>query len=94
MPGSGKTSTIASAVRALLAAGRSVLVTAYTNSAVDNILLKLADAETPILRIGQPSGVHPSVQKYLPGGEVHPDTSAAGLKRLSQEATLVRHSLP
>lgn len=41
MPGSGKTSTVVSAVQALVAAGRSVLLTAYTNSAVDNIALKL-----------------------------------------------------
>lgn len=39
--GTGKTSTIAAAIRALIAAGCSVLVSAYTNSAVDNILLKL-----------------------------------------------------
>lgn len=44
-PGTGKTSTIAAAVRALVAGGASVLVTAYTNSAVDNILLKLAQLE-------------------------------------------------
>ncbi len=45
MPGTGKTSTIAAAIRALTASGASVLVTAYTNSAVDNILLKLAQLE-------------------------------------------------
>ena len=41
MPGTGKTSTIVHAVRALLARGASILLTSYTNSAVDNILLKL-----------------------------------------------------
>jgi hypothetical protein len=41
MPGTGKTSTICHAVRALLARGASVLVTSHTNSAVDNILIKL-----------------------------------------------------
>jgi hypothetical protein len=41
MPGTGKTSTIVHAVNALLARGASVLLTSYTNSAVDNILLKL-----------------------------------------------------
>lgn len=45
MPGSGKTSTVVSAVQALVAAGRSVLLTAYTNSAVDNIALKLRHAQ-------------------------------------------------
>ena len=41
MPGTGKTSMIVEAVRALVASGRRVLVSSYTNSAVDNILLKL-----------------------------------------------------
>lgn len=41
MPGTGKTTTICHAVRALLARGASVLVTSHTNSAVDNILTKL-----------------------------------------------------
>ena len=45
MPGSGKTSTVVSAVQALVAAGRSVLLTAYTNSAVDNLALKLLHAQ-------------------------------------------------
>ena len=45
MPGSGKTSTVVSAVQALMAAGRSVLLTAYTNSAVDNLALKLVQAQ-------------------------------------------------
>lgn len=41
MPGTGKTTTIACLVRLLVALGKSVLVTSYTHSAVDNILLKL-----------------------------------------------------
>jgi DNA replication ATP-dependent helicase Dna2 len=41
MPGTGKTSTITHIVRALVSAQRSVLVTSYTNSALDNILVKL-----------------------------------------------------
>lgn len=41
MPGTGKTHTMAHAVKALLIRGASVLLTSYTNSAVDNLLLKL-----------------------------------------------------
>ena len=40
-PGSGKTSTIVALVQCLVAIGKSVLLTAYTNSAVDNMLLRL-----------------------------------------------------
>lgn len=41
MPGAGKSTTIACLVRALVAMGKSVLLTSYTHSAVDTILLKL-----------------------------------------------------
>lgn len=41
MPGTGKTSTLVHAVKALLIRGASILLTSYTNSAVDNLLLKL-----------------------------------------------------
>ena len=44
MPGTGKTATIVAAVAALVQRGASVLITAYTNSAVDNILLRLLAA--------------------------------------------------
>lgn len=59
MPGTGKTSTIAFAVRILLFLGFSVLVTSYTHSAVDNLLLKLLEYNLPMLRIGNPKQVHP-----------------------------------
>jgi hypothetical protein len=42
MPGTGKTTTIVFCLRALAALGKSVLLCAYTHSAVDTILLKLA----------------------------------------------------
>ncbi len=40
-PGAGKTSTLVTAVKALTVLGKTVLITAYTHSAVDNILIKL-----------------------------------------------------
>jgi len=39
--GVGKTLTIASLVRVLVSNGNSVLLASYTNTAIDNILLKL-----------------------------------------------------
>ena len=53
MPGTGKTTVIATTIRALVALGKTVLLTSYTHSAVDNILLKLKDdADFGILRLG------------------------------------------
>ena len=54
MPGSGKTTTIAHIVKTLVARGKTVLLTSYTHTAVDNILLKLHDSNSnvDILRLG------------------------------------------
>lgn len=65
MPGTGKTTTIAHIIRALIAQGKSVLLTSYTHSAVDNILLKLKKDDINILRLGAPAKVHPEVQEFV-----------------------------
>ncbi|KAI9719864.1 MAG: Tripartite DNA replication factor [Chrysothrix sp. TS-e1954] len=64
MPGTGKTTTIAHIIRALVAKGKSVLLTSYTHTAVDNILLKIQQDEIDILRIGAIAKVHPEVQTF------------------------------
>lgn len=64
MPGTGKTTTIAQIIRALVAQGKSVLLTSYTHTAVDNILLKIRDDNIRILRIGATTKVHPEVQEF------------------------------
>lgn len=65
MPGTGKTTTIAHIIRALTSQGKSVLLTSYTHTAVDNILLKLKDDSIPILRLGARAKVHPEVQEFV-----------------------------
>lgn len=53
MPGTGKTTTIAHMIKVLVKMGKTVLLTSYTHSAVDTILLKLKDAaELDVLRLG------------------------------------------
>ena len=52
MPGTGKTFTISQIVKELTLRKKSVLLTSYTHSAVDNVLLKLIDENVDFLRIG------------------------------------------
>jgi len=53
MPGTGKTTVIAAIIKTLVAMGKTVLLTSYTHSAVDTILLKLKDvSDFGILRLG------------------------------------------
>lgn len=52
MPGTGKTTVVAHLIRMLVEMGKTVLLSAYTHSAVDTILAKLDDVDFGILRLG------------------------------------------
>ncbi|KAJ3276611.1 Tripartite DNA replication factor [Terramyces sp. JEL0728] len=62
MPGTGKTTTIACMVEMLLQRGKSVLVVAYTHSAVDNILLKLLERNIKFVRVGSLKKMHAKIR--------------------------------
>ncbi|EDL32070.1 DNA2 DNA replication helicase 2-like (yeast) [Mus musculus] len=83
MPGTGKTTTICALVRILSACGFSVLLTSYTHSAVDNILLKLAKFKVGFLRLGQSHKVHPDIQKFTEE-EICRSRSIASLAHLEE----------
>lgn len=76
MPGTGKTTTIAHIIRALVSQGKSVLLASYTHTAVDNILLKIKNDNIPILRLGAVGKVHPEVQSFADLGGVPKKTLA------------------
>lgn len=89
MPGTGKTRTLEFIIRELLARDYSVLLTSYTHSAVDNVLLKLLEYKTPFLRIGDGRSVHQSIRPYLLKAEVK---KAAQLQQEMISAKLVASS--
>nr|XP_043625334.1 DNA replication ATP-dependent helicase/nuclease JHS1 [Erigeron canadensis] len=64
MPGTGKTSTMVHAVKALLMRGASILLTSYTNSAVDNLLIKLKSQGIDFIRIGREEAVHEEIRGH------------------------------
>lgn len=80
MPGTGKTTTIAHIIRALAAQGKSILLTSYTHTAVDNILLKIRNDGISILRLGAMAKVHPEVQEFADLAGI-PKTTVEELKR-------------
>ncbi|RLU18862.1 hypothetical protein DMN91_009220 [Ooceraea biroi] len=59
MPGTGKTQTLVALIELLQELGSSVLITAYTHSAVDNVLLKLLERNIDFLRLGSTRQIHP-----------------------------------
>jgi len=65
-PGTGKTTTIAALIAILAKLEKKVLFCCFTNSAVDNLLLKVAGSkyEIDFLRIGSHDKIHPDIQPY------------------------------
>ncbi|KAG0498633.1 hypothetical protein HPP92_003324 [Vanilla planifolia] len=85
MPGTGKTSTMVHAVKALLMRGQSILLTSYTNSAVDNLLIKLKTQGIDFVRIGRLEVVHNDVHQHCFSA-----TGASSLDDIRQRMEQVR----
>ncbi|KAJ3372923.1 hypothetical protein GGF31_001460 [Allomyces arbusculus] len=60
-PGTGKTQTVVELIRQLTDRGERVLVCGPSNISVDNIVERLAKLKLPMLRLGHPARVLPSV---------------------------------
>jgi DNA replication ATP-dependent helicase Dna2 len=88
MPGTGKTTTIAHIIRSLVAKGKSVLLTSYTHTAVDNILLKIRDDKIGILRLGASAKIHPEVREFATLG-AEPKDSLEALEKSWMEPPVV-----
>ncbi|EMA64794.1 AAA domain-containing protein [Halorubrum kocurii] len=80
-PGTGKTYTIARAIRALVAEGNRVLLSAFTNRAVDNALEALRDQGfDDVLRVGTKTGVRGDMQDVRLVQRGDPNAKAAELR--------------
>ena len=83
-PGTGKTYTLARTVRALVAAGERVLLTAFTNRAVDNALEALREQGfDDFVRVGTETGVRPDMQDFRLTERGDPDELADELRSAS-----------
>jgi DNA replication ATP-dependent helicase Dna2 len=83
-PGTGKTYTLAQIVRALVDRGDRVLLSAFTNRAVDNCLEALEDQGfTDIVRLGTESGVREDMQEYRLDTAGDPDDCVEELEAAS-----------
>ncbi|ELZ56180.1 MULTISPECIES: AAA domain-containing protein [Halorubrum] len=80
-PGTGKTYTIARTIRALVAEGNRVLLSAFTNRAVDNALEALRDQGfDEVLRVGTETGVRDDMRDVRLVQRGDPNAKAAELR--------------
>ena len=60
-PGTGKTRTLVEVIRQAIRRGDRILATAASNTAVDNLVERLADAGEEVVRLGHPARLAPKV---------------------------------
>jgi len=69
-PGTGKTHTLALAIQALVNRGQRVVISAPSNTAVDNLCNALIDLQVPLLRVGNEEKIADRIQAYTIDGYV------------------------
>ena len=84
-PGTGKTTTLVEVIGRAVEAGDKVLACAASNSAVDNLLEKLADAMPRVVRLGHPARVHQRLREYTLDSMVERDPAGKVLIDLRRE---------
>ncbi|HEV9035225.1 MAG TPA: AAA domain-containing protein [Puia sp.] len=86
-PGTGKTTTLVAAILALIQRdGGPILVTAPSNTAVDLLSEKLADAGLYVLRIGNPSKVSARLQSLTLDSRMAEHVTTKEIKKLKKRA--------
>ncbi|KAF9161405.1 Tripartite DNA replication factor [Actinomortierella ambigua] len=88
MPGTGKTTTITQIIKTLVAQGKSVLLTSYTHSAVDNVLLKLRGA-VDFVRLGNVERVDHGIREFVPDFSRPPLNTIEAINRFYDSCQVV-----
>jgi ATP-dependent RNA/DNA helicase IGHMBP2 len=89
-PGTGKTTTLIEAIVQLIKAGEKVLVSAPSNTAVDNIARGLIAQGILVLRVGNTSKVDETVFQHTPEGRLTNSKQQKEIKELKIRAEQFR----
>ncbi len=85
-PGTGKTTTLVEAIAQLTAAGEKVLVSAPSNTAVDNIAKGLIQQNIQLLRVGNTTKVDATIYAHTPEGKLNNSKQLKEIKQLKIRA--------
>ncbi|MAQ89830.1 MAG: IGHMBP2 family helicase [Rhodopirellula sp.] len=85
-PGTGKTTTVVALIKAVVERGEKVLATAPSNTAVDNLLDKLAAAGLKVVRLGHPARVDRQLIRHTLDAQVSRDETMEIVKDMRRES--------
>lgn len=85
-PGTGKTTTVVELICQMVANGETVLATAPSNTAIDNLLAKLVERDQKVVRLGHPARVHQDLRSHTIDMLVETDESMKLVKTMRREA--------
>ena len=85
-PGTGKTTTLIEAVIQLIKNGEKILVSAPSNTAVDNIAKGLIQQHVKLLRVGNASKADETIFSHTPEGRLANSKQQKEIKQLKQRA--------
>ncbi|WP_118951966.1 AAA domain-containing protein [Taibaiella helva] len=90
-PGTGKTTTLVQAIKALYAREqKQILVVAPSNAAVDLLSEKLADEGLKVLRAGNPARILPRLLSLTLDSQAAEDSRMKDIKKLKKQANAFR----
>ena len=89
-PGTGKTTTLLEGIQQLVKAGQRIMVTAPSNTAVDNIAQGLIATGINFLRIGNNTKVNAAIFPFTPEGKLKESKQEKEIKRLKIRAEEMR----
>jgi predicted DNA helicase len=85
-PGTGKTTTIVEAIMQLVKQGQKVLVSAPSNTAVDNVAKGLIQKNIQVLRVGNTNKVDEMIFAHTPEGRLANSKQQKEIKQLKKRA--------
>lgn len=89
-PGTGKTTTLVESIIQHVKAGKTVLATADSNNAVDNMVEKLIDQKVDVLRLGNPARLNPQITAVALEYRVQDEEDYVQAQTLRNEASRLR----